>query len=133
MSEFGYFSNITKEAVLQIHTAYLGKVLSVDGNTARIQPLTMYKTIDGQPKEQSTTKAIIPPNIKFKTEQITYLESETSHKTKTIVVPANLAVGDIVYVGVCERDITYAKNGVIREATPRHHDINDGVILRVLR
>lgn len=127
-----YFPNRIKEAVLQIHTAYLGKVLSISGNTARIQPLTKYKALQGQSKEQSTTTAIIPPNIKFKTEEITYLVSETSSRTKTVVVPASLAVGDIVYVGVCDRDITYAKKGVISEATHRHHDINDGVILRVL-
>ena len=131
-NNIGFFDLNIEKQILNIHTAYLGKVLSIDGTTARLQPLTTYKATNGIAKEQSTTSAVIPPNIKFSTERITYLTG-TEAVSKMIVVPASLAVGDIVYVGVCDRDITYAKNGVISEATQRHHNINDGVILRVVR
>lgn len=131
-NDINFFNNSVERQILNIHTAYLGKVLSVNGNTARLQPLSMYKALKGSAKEQSTTTAVIPSNIKFATKQITYRISDTRTETQTVVVPANLAVGDIVFVGVCDRDITFAKNGIIKEATPRHHNINDGVILRVL-
>lgn len=127
-----FFDTSIEKQILNIRTAYLGKVLSIDGKMARIQPLTKYKAVNGQMKEQSTTTAVIPPNIKFTLERITYLVSENETETRSIAVPASLNIGDIVYVGVCDRDITHAKNGVIGEATQRHHNINDGVILRVL-
>ena len=31
--------------LINIHTAFIGKVLSVNGNTARVQPLTYSKNI----------------------------------------------------------------------------------------
>ena len=133
MFEEGYFERLVNGKILEIHTAYLAKVLSVKGTTARLQPLTKYKAVGGNAKTSSTTEALIPPNIKFKTEKITYLISNVESETKTVIVPAKLEVGDIVFVGVCDRDISNAKNGVINEATQRHHNINDGVILRVVR
>lgn len=121
------------EKILNIHTAYLGKVEAINGNKAMVQPLTVYKATNGAAKQRSLASALIPPNIKYKTEVLSYMRTATTGATKTILVPDNLAVGDIVYVGICDRDITYAKNGVISEATNRHHNINDGVILRVVR
>lgn len=132
MNGLTYFENAIDKAVLNIRTAYLAKVLDVKGKTARLQPLTVYKAVGGSAKAQKTTTAVIPQNIKFKEETITYMTSDTATAQTTVLTPQNLAVGDIVYVGVCDRDITNAVKGIISEATPRHHDINDGVILRVL-
>lgn len=121
------------EAILGLHTGYLGRVETISGNTAMVQPLTLYKSTNENAKKRSLASAVIPQNIKFKTEVLRYMVSSTTSATKTILVPDDLAVGDIVFVGICERDITYAKNGVISEATNRHHNINDGVIIRVVR
>lgn len=131
-SGIGYIENAINEAILSIHTAYIAEVLSVKNNKARLQPLTVHKAKGGTVEKQAPTEAFIPKNIKTKTETITYMISETMSETKDVIVPSDLAVGDIVYVGVCDRDISNAIKGEIREATPRHHNINDGVILRVL-
>jgi hypothetical protein len=131
-NELSYVSNSVDGKILQIHTAYLGEVLSINGNNARVQPLSMYKALGGKAKKASPTNAVIPPNIKHKEETITYRISDTDTQSTTVLVPDNLVVGDIVYVGICDRDITNAKNGIISEATNRHHNINDGVVLRVL-
>jgi hypothetical protein len=133
MNEITFFENFVNSKIKNINTAYLGKVLSVSGNTARLQPLNMHKAVGGKAKEQKTTTALIPPNIKFRAETITYMTSATTSDTKTVLIPENLAVGDIVYVGICDRDISNAQNGEIREATARHHNINDGVILQFVR
>lgn len=133
MNELSYFNSAIKKALLNIHTGYLAKVLKVDGNTARLQPLNTYKAVGGTTQQASTTSAVIPNNIKCKEKTITYMVSNVSSETTTVLVPDTLSIGDIVYVGVCDRDITNAKNGKIGEVTTRHHNINDGVILRVVR
>ena len=118
--------------LINIHTAFIGKVLSVNGNTARVQPLTYSKNISGELKEQTPVAVYIPQNIKVKQETITYRTGQDSSKTITVIVPDAVTGGDIVYCGVSERDIT-AENLSGKIATPtRHHDINDSVILAVL-
>ena len=118
--------------IINIHTAFIGKVLAVDGNVARVQPLTYSKNISGELKEQTPVAVYIPQNIKAKQETITYMKSQYSTESKTILVPDTVACGDIVYCGVSERDIN-AENlsGKISKPT-RHHDINDSVILAVM-
>ena len=130
MNGINYIDNAIKQAILDVHTTYLAKVISISGNVARLQPLTIYKALGGEAKEPSPTTAIIPPNLKIGEKTITYMVSDTQTETTTVLVPENLSVGDIVQVGVCERDISNAIKGIISEATNRHHDINDGIILR---
>lgn len=132
-NDIGILTGNIDSKILNIHTAFLGKVLSVNGSSARVQPLTMYKAVGGKAKQQSPVSAVVPSNIKYNTETITYRISDTETETKAVLVPSSLSVGDIVYVGICERDISHAKNGKIAEATNRHHNINDGVILCVVR
>ena len=128
-----YFERMIDGKLLNIHTAYLARVVSVSGTQARLQPLSVYKAVGGNAQEQSTTTAVIPPNIKSKAQTITYRMSETESESTTVLIPEVLSAGDIVYVGVCDRDISNAKLGEVGEATNRHHNINDGVILQVVR
>ena len=117
--------------IINIHTAFIGKVLSVNGSIARVQPLTYSENTSGDLKEQTPVAVYIPQNVKFKRETITYMKSQYDAATETVIVPDTVACGDIVYCGVSERDIT-AENlsGKIAKPT-RHHDINDSVILAV--
>lgn len=128
-----YVNSRIDEKILAINTAYLAKVLSVNGDMARLQPLNMHKPAGGMAEQQATTTAVIPPHVKLIEKKITYLTPDYKSETATVLVANSLEAGDIVYVGVCDRDISNAKNGVIKETTQRHHDINDGVILRVVR
>lgn len=132
MNGISFIQNEIEKQILNIRTQYLAKVIGISGKEARLQPLAMYKAAGGKAKKSEPTTAFIPANIKYKTESITYMVSENDTETKTVLVPDNLSVGDIVCVGVCDRDISHAKNGIISESTARHHDVNDGVILRVL-
>lgn len=132
MNGIEYIKNTIEQYILNIDTAYLAQVLQVNGKTARLQPLTVHKVAGSKAKKQSTTTAVIPSNIKYKEETITYKVTDIRSETKTVLTPDKIAVGDIVLVVVCDRDITHAIKGVISEATQRHHDINDGVIVRVL-
>lgn len=132
MNGINYIGQAIEQKLLQVRTADLARVVSVDGNTARLQPLTMHKAVGGNAIKQSIISAVIPQNIKVREQTITYMANSQDTGTLTVLVPDELAVDDIVIVGVCDRDISNAKRGVISEATNRHHDINDSVILRVL-
>lgn len=133
MNEFSFFENMIEQRILSIHTAFLAKVISVDDDGATVQPLMSLKsTATGEQTAVGYIRVTVPKNIKFKRENITYRVSDTSSITKTVVVPDDIAVGDIVYIGICERNITNAVNGSSELATMRAHDMNDGVILCVL-
>lgn len=126
-----WIEKIIDDKILNLHTAFLGIVIEVNFSSAMVQPLNSCKML-GEFQTQKPIKAIIPPNIKYKTDQITYQTSNSHTETKTILVPDKLCINDLVYVGVCERDITYTKKGDEGQPTSRHHDINDAVILCVM-
>ena len=84
------------------HTNFIGKIVGINFNTATIQPLIMYK-VYGE-KAQRTA-------------EVTISQSE-------------LKTGDTVYCGVCERDITEARNGnMALSNTGRHHSLSDSVVI----
>ena len=133
MNEFNFFKNIVEQRALAIHTAFLAKVISTSGSCATVSPLMSLKSsVTGEQIAAGYVSAVIPKNIKFRRETITYRVSDTSSETKTVLVPDDIAPDDIVYVGVCERDITNAVSGKPELATMRAHSLNDGVILCVL-
>jgi len=127
-----FTEQLINEKIINLHTAFIGKVIGINNNTARVVPLTYSKNISGTLKEQTPVSALIPQNVKVKHEDITYRFSENTSETTTVIVPDELVVGDIVFCGVSERDITSENiTGKIIEPT-RHHDINDAVVLAVL-
>lgn len=130
MNGIGYFDMAIEKALLNVRTAYLAKVVTVNGNRAIVQPLDTYKVMGGKATQRKPVSALIPPNIKLATQTITYLISAEQSESITVLVPDNLSTGDIVMVGVCDRDITNAQRGIINGVTDRHHNINDSVIIR---
>ena len=133
MYNFDLLDKTIGQAILNIHTAFLAKVITVNGNRAIVSPLE--SVIPRGSEEQipiSSVNVIVPPNVKYAAQAITYRVGADSSNTTTVLVPAELKPGDIVYVGICERDITNAYAGSTELPTQRHHDINDGVILKVL-
>ena len=132
MNGMSYFNSAIEQHLLKIRTGYIGRVLSIEGSEARIQPLSSYQATGGSAEESKPASALIPQDIKYKEKTITYMKSLVDTETETILIPDKLAVGDVVFVGISDRDITYAKKGLSKTATNRHHDINDGVILKYL-
>lgn len=127
-----FTEQIINEKIINLHTAFLGKVISINNKTARVVPLTYSKNISGVLKEQTPVSARIPQNIKVKRKDIMYRVSDNTSETTTVIVPDELVVGDIVFCGVSERDIT-SENIMGKTIEPtRHHDINDAVVLVVL-
>lgn len=104
-----FLNNFIENKLLSLHTAYLAKVLSVKGKTAKIQPLGLTQEIGEKAMKQSVLTAV--PYTK----QVTDLKK-----------------GDIAVVICCERNITAAKQG--RNVLPPigHHNMSDSIIIGVL-
>lgn len=130
--DMNFLNTLIRNAVINIHTAYIAKVISIDGSYAMVQPMTYTKDAAGKSIEQAPVSAFVPSNVKYIVKSITYKISETKTETTEILVPDDLKVGDIVYCGVCERDISSAVKGKMAELPVRHHNMNDSVIIRVL-
>lgn len=104
-----YFDSFIENKLLSLHTAYLAKVLSVSGKTAKIQPLGLTQEIGEKAMKQSVLSA-----VPF---------------TKQV---ENLAKGDIAVVICCERNITEAKKGKNVLPPSGHHNMSDSIIIGVL-
>lgn len=130
--DMNFLHTLIRNAVINIHTAYIAKVISVDGSFAMVRPMTYTKNAEGDFIEQAPVCAFVPSNIKYTVKNITYRVSETKTETTEVLVPDDLKSGDLVYCGVCERDISSAVKGELAELPVRHHNMNDSVIIKVL-
>lgn len=105
-----YFENLVDQKILMLHTCYLAKVISVDGEQARIQPLALIKAYKQEAKQQAIIENV--PICKHALEDT---------KADSVVV-----------VACMERDITQTKNGKIALPSLRHHSLSDSIIIGVL-
>ena len=126
-----FIDKLIESKLLGVHTGYLATVLSVSGDYAVVQPFTYSKDTSGGRVKQPTVRAYVPQNVKYEVKRIKYRITSNDYETTEVMVPSPLAENDIVYCGVCERDISAAVKGQ-SEIPTRHHNINDSVILRVL-
>lgn len=101
--------NMMNNKLLSLHTAYLAKVISVNGKTAKIQPLGYSKVYGGSAKKQSPLTAVPI------TKQVT-----------------GISAGDIAVCICCERDISEAKKGNNTVPAVGHHSMSDSIIIGVL-
>lgn len=115
--------NMIEQELLDMHTAYLGKVLSISGNNATVQPLGMYKQYGEKAKSQAVVNALIVGSAKYKITGI----SDNIPTVKAI------SVGDIVICVCCDRDITEAKKGKNTELPVNIvHSLSSSVIVGIL-
>lgn len=116
--------SIIDQRLMDIHTSYLASIVSIDINKATVQPLNMVK-VYGQKAQKSAVISGIPILMPYK---YVYMVDKLTNEIKSIE-QAELEVGDTVYCGVCDRDITEAKKGNIATVTGRHHNLSDSVII----
>lgn len=122
MGNLKFFESIINKNMLDLHTAFLGKVLSVSGNSAKVQPLGLTKEIGGKAESYAPVSSVpITNHARYK------------FKIKGEEVKAEpIENGDIVICVCCDRDITEAKQG--RSVLPPvgHHTMSDCVIVGIL-
>lgn len=124
------------ERLKYLHVAFLAKVLSIDGNKAKIQPLGLIKPYDGNSQKQAVlTKVHIAESAryKFKRKTIKYLTNIAgSTAEQEIAVPEPIEVGDIVMCVCCDRNIDAALKGQNALPPAGHHRKSDCVIVAII-
>lgn len=135
MGNMSFFDNMINSKLLSLHTAYLAKVLSVNGKTAKIQPLGMTQAYNEKAQAQSVLSSVPIACQKLKNHSYSVVTEPYPNSKKTQITVAQvepITAGDIVVCVCCERDISEAKNGKNSVPTYGHHSMSDSVIIGVL-
>lgn len=155
--ETNVFDDIIEQKLLNLHTCFPAKIISLNGNLATVQPLSMSKQVGKNAKKQAVISNIpIGHNARFKLEWTTHDDVITPNnattdysgaideaKTQSDVIELQTApikhlsavpigVGDVVLCFCGERDITDTKKGSFALPPFGHHEIKDAVIVCVL-
>lgn len=108
MGCYKYLDSIIENKLNSLHTVYLAKVLSVNGKTAKIQPLGLKSDSNGNTYKQSVLTEV---PITKKTE---------------------VSKGDVAVCVCCERNISEAKHGINSVTPAGRHSMSDSIIIGVL-
>lgn len=135
-----FFENIVENKLLNTHTSFIGRVLSTNGVTAKIAPLGMSKGYDGSVLAQSpisNVPIIHSARWKLKKEKLRYVKNVSDHtpafEEVDILVPTEIAAGDVVVCVCCERDISEAKKGNNSvPAVGSTHSMSNSVVVGIL-
>jgi pyruvoyl-dependent arginine decarboxylase (PvlArgDC) len=127
-----------EEKLLDLHTAYIAKVISVNGSKAKVQPLNMVKQYGGVAKKPSPVTAYILNNARYKLKpkNLTYVSDVISHssvkETTEVMTQKPISAGDIVFCVCADRNITEARKGNLTTPQIGHHSMSDSVIVGIL-
>ena len=114
------FQALIEQALLQVHTAFVGSVVRVNGNMATIQPLDMVKSAGGAAKKQ----AII--------ENCPVLQSAVKFTALNPAAVRSVQPGDTVFCVCAERNISETRNGAVAVPVSGHHELTDAVVVGIL-
>lgn len=93
-------------ALMQTHTAFCGRVESVSGRLAKVQPLNMVKAVGGKAQKQAVISNV--PILQH---------------------VGTVKKGDTVYCVCAERDITETRKGKFALPVRGRHMLSDAVIV----
>lgn len=151
-----FVDNMITNAVNNMHTAYLGRVVRVSGDRATVQPLSRYQEMGQQPTEQAVVSALILNQARhyfstitinpvtnvtpaFETQTIegvtfTYVKSITpTTQSYTVVTSRPIQAGDTVLCAACERDISGQTSGQITTPDPsKNYSLSNSVIVGIV-
>lgn len=114
------FQGMIEQALLQVHTGFFGKVVSVKGNLATVQPLNMVKPVGGQPAAQAVV------------ESCPVLDSAVKFLNTSPASVRRVQGGDIVYCVCADRDISETRQGMMAAPVAGHHMISSAVVVGIL-
>lgn len=124
---------ITKDTVeqmlLQMHTAFVGKLISVSGNTAKVQPLSMIKQRDGKLIKPAVLPSVpICGNVKKIGQKTITIEGQSF----TVPELSGLSGNEIVLCVCSERDSSETRRGKMSEPAFGHHSLSDAFIVGII-
>lgn len=108
------------QALLQVHTGFFAKVISVSGTLATIQPLNMTKAVGGQPQKQA-----VLPNCPV-------LDSAVRFTSLSPAEVRRVQSGDTVYCVCADRDISETRTGAFAVPVAGHHSLAGAVVVGIL-
>lgn len=114
------FQDMIEQALLQLHTGFCGKVISIKGNLATVQPLNMVKAIGAQPQKQ----AVIP--------NCPVLDSAVKFINLNPAAVRRVQAGDTVFCMCADRDISETRSGAFATPVTGHHSMSGAVVIGIL-
>nr|WP_314099224.1 hypothetical protein [uncultured Lachnoanaerobaculum sp.] len=127
MANISYVNDIIEQALLNVHTGFIARIVNINGSSATIQPLSMNKSIGGEAKPQAviTSCPVINSCGKF--------ESFTCPTTGNECMKFNKPqVGDLVFCMCADRDISETRHGTMVAPRSGHHELSFAVVIGVL-
>lgn len=119
-------------ALMNTHTAFCGKVISVSGDFAKVQPLNMVKAIGGTAQKQAVLPKvpILKPTYVAEVTYTDRTEEQTHNNQKAkVTLVNNIKAGDTVFCVCAERDITETRKGKFDTPVQGRHDLSNAVIV----
>lgn len=135
MSNFGAFDDLIEQKLMDLHTAFIGRVVGVGGGKATVQPLNMMKQYGKAAVQQAVVKDVPILKSVYKIELYEVEFSGGNHPTHkhgghVRLVP--IQEGDIVFCVCSDRDISATQDGAMALPTMGRHEIKDAVIVGVM-
>lgn len=126
-------NGLIDEKMLNLNTAFIGKIVSFDKNkkTATVQPLTMTKAYGQKAKKQAVLSNVpVLHNAQYK---LTYRYIDCENFAGGYFAERGyIEAGDICVCVVSDRDITEAKKGNSAVPNLGHHEMHNALVVGVL-
>ena len=134
MGNLSIINQAIEKKLLDLHCAYIGKVVSTDGVTATVQPLGLIKETGSASAQAQAVVSDVPVACRYKltAKKISYATSDGGSRSQTVAVPSEIEKGDIVVCMCADRDITAARRGKNELPPAGHHNISDSIIVGIL-
>lgn len=136
MGNLGFVNALIEKQMMDLHCAYIGKVISTNGKTAKVQPLGKIKEYgSSETKSQAVVDDVpVACRYKFTKKKITYSVdgTETNIRTQDIVEPEEIKAGHLVVCLCADRDISAARSGQNELPPAGRHSISDSIIVGIL-
>lgn len=128
-------SSVTKRMIEDrlkaLNVAFLAKVLLVNGDKAKIQPLGLVRTYGETAQKQSVIANVHisqSARYKFKTRKIL----DGLDEMQDVVTASPIAVGDVVLCVCCDRNIDAALKGENSLPPVGYHSKSDCIIVSII-
>lgn len=135
MGNMSFVDKAIEKKLMDLHCAYIGKVISTDGKTAKVQPLGLIQDASSSAAKAQAVVSDVPVACRYKisAKTITYAaDANGSTRSQTVAVPSQIAKGDLVVCLCADRNITEARRGNNELPVAGRHDISDSIIVGIL-
>lgn len=135
MNSWSAVDNFIEQKLMDLHTAFIGKIVGVGGGKFTVQPLNLMKQYGEPAKQQAVVKDVPALKTVYKIELFEFEGSGGNHPTHkhgghVRFIP--LQEGDIVFCMCADRDISATQDGAMALPSIGRHEIKDAVIVGVL-